>query len=253
MNYSVCIDALFHDMPLETALTEVKNCGYDAIEFWTWWDKDLDRLKELCNSLDLKVVTFCTDFRPNPGDPSQHDAYLEGLAASIEAAQKLGCSTLIAQAGWSIPGISFEAHEDALTKVMTDALPLLKRNGVTLIMEPLNVLTDHPGYHMSTSAHAFSWLEKIGDPHIKILFDLYHQQITEGNLLTNVKAHLSRIGHFHIAAVPGRTEPTSGELNYPSIIRAIDSFGYNGYFGLEYMPKASPSGTLREVRALFPN
>lgn len=182
-------------------------------------------MKDLCDSLGLKVVTFCTDFRINPGDATQHDRYLEGLAASIE---------------------------EALTQVMKDAVPLLKENDMTLVLEPLNIITDHPGYHMSTGAHAFSFLQKIQDEHIKILFDLYHQQITDGNLLDTVTKNLSRIGHFHIAAVPGRIEPTIGELNYPYILKAIEKLGYEGYFGLEYMPKRDALETLREVRAAFP-
>lgn len=88
-------------------------------------------MKDLCDSLGLKVVTFCTDFRINPGDAAQHDRYLEGLAASIE---------------------------EALTQVMKDTVPLLKENDMTLVLEPLNIITDHPGYHMSTGAHAFSFL-----------------------------------------------------------------------------------------------
>ncbi len=252
MNYSVCTDALFHGEPIEKSLSLVKECGFDAIEFWTWWDKDMKLLKELCDSLELKVVAFCTDFRINPGDAARHDHYLEGLAASIEEAKKLNCSTLIAQAGWNIDGISFEKHEEALTRVMKDAIHILKKNDITLILEPLNITTDHPGYHMSASAHAFSFLEKIQDDHIKILFDLYHQQITEGNLLDTVTKNLSKIGHFHVAAVPGRIEPTVGELDYPYILKAIERLGYEGYFGLEYMPKRDALETLKEVRAAFP-
>ena len=252
MNYSVCTDALFHGEPIEKSLPLVKECGFDAIEFWTWWDKDMKLLKELCDSLELKVVTFCTDFRINPGDAAHHDHYLEGLSASIEEAKKLNCSTLIAQAGWNIEGISFEKHEESLTRVMKDAVPILKKNDMTLILEPLNIITDHPGYHKSTGAHAFSFLEKIQDDHIKILFDLYHQQITDGNLLDTVTKNLSMIGHFHVAAVPGRIEPTVGELDYPYILKTIEQLGYEGYFGLEYMPKRDALETLREVRTAFP-
>lgn len=250
--YSVCFDALFPGQPPEQVLPVIRDCGYDVVEFWSWWDKDLPALGRLCRSLQLDVATFCVDFRQNPGDPSQHDAYLEGLRRSIEAAQALGCCKLIAQAGWSLPHVPFDVHEAALTRVMADAVPLLERNGMTLVLEPLNTKVDHPGYHMSTSAHAFSWAEQIDSPRIQILFDLYHQQITEGNLLATIQPHLERIGHFHIAAVPGRGEPTQGELHYPNILRAIHAMGYAGYFGLEYMPDTDAATTLRAVRAQFP-
>ena len=252
MKYSVCTDALFHGMDPGTVLPQVKDCGFDAMEFWTWWDKDIPELARICRDLEMKVVTFCVDFRNNPGDSAQHDAYLDGLKRSIEAAKALNCSTLIAQAGWAMDGISFEAHDAALTQVMEDAVPILKNSNMELVVEPLNVKVDHPGYHMSTSVHAFSWLQGIGDPHVKILFDLYHQQITEGNLTGTVTRHIDSIGHFHIAAVPGRVEPTRGEVNYPFVLKAIDALGYQGYLGLEYMPKTDPIATLRAVRQAFP-
>lgn len=252
IKYSVCIDALFPGVPLKQALTQVKSLGYDAIEFWSWWDKDLELMQKLCQELAIKVAAFCCDLRCNPGNPADHDAYLNGVKASVEAARKLNCKTLIVQAGFHVPGISFEAHEDALTQVIKDALPVLAENDVTLVVEPLNILVDHPGYHMVTSKHAFSWLEKIKDPHVKILFDIYHQQISEGNILANVKPNIDKIGHFHFASVPGRQAPYLGELNYPLILKYIHDLGYENYFGLEYMPHENAVETLEKAINYLP-
>lgn len=252
MRYSVCFDALFPNRPLDEVLPAIRSCGYSAVEFWTWWDKDLSQLKHLCQTLQLDVATFCVDFRNNPGDPQQRAAYLDGLRRSIEAAKALNCSTLIAQAGWSLEHVPFQTHDAALAAVLEEAVPILEDSGTTLVIEPLNIRTDHPGYHMSTSSHAFSMVRAISSPHVKVLFDLYHQQITEGNLLANIQENLSLIGHFHIAAVPGRGIPTQGELNYPYIIQAIQSWGYTGFFGLEYMPKENSLHSLEIVRKAFP-
>lgn len=252
MRYSVCFDALFPHRPLDEVLPTIRSCGYDAVEFWSWWDKDLPLLRRLCKELRLDVAAFCVDFRNNPGDPQQHAAYLDGLRRSIEAAKNLDCSTLIAQAGWTLEGIPFQAHDASLAAVLEAAVPILEDSGTTLVLEPLNTKVDHPGYHMSTSAHAFSTVRTISSPHVKVLFDLYHQQITEGNLLATIRENLALIGHFHIAAVPGRGIPTRGELDYPYIIQAIQDCGYGGFFGLEYMPKEHARNSLETVRQSFP-
>jgi len=252
MNYSVCIDALFPKMPLREALQAVKDCGFSAIEFWSFWDKDIEELSTLCKEFEIRVAAFCTDFRPNPGDRRNHETYLEGLKQAADAAAKLGCSMLITQVGNSIPGISEEEHDAALLDVFQKAVPILKERELTLLVEPLNVKVDHPGYHMKETAHAVALLDRVGSERIKILFDLYHQQITEGDLYATVAGHLQKIAHFHLAAVPGRTEPTDGEVNYPYLIREIHKLGYDGFFGLEYMPKTDPAKTLRKVREQFP-
>ena len=250
--YSVCFDALFHNQPVAEVLPAIRDCGYDTVEFWTWWDKDLPDLRRLCKELKLSVAAFCVDFRNNPGDPAQRTAYLEGLRRSIEAAKDLECSMLIAQAGGAMEQVPFHTHDASLAITLEAAVPILEDSGMTLVIEPLNTKVNHPGYHMSTSEHAFSMLRAIGSERIKVLFDLYHQQITEGNLLANVQENLPLIGHFHIAGVPGRGIPTEGELNYPYMIQTIENYGYDGFFGLEYMPKGDALSSLKILRQAFP-
>ena len=252
MNYSVCIDALFPDSTLDEIIPKLQAHGYDTIEFWSWWDKDIPGLKRMCEKHHIRISTFCTDFRHNPGNPSEHDVYLEALETSIKTAKELNCHMLIAQAGWHMSEISPEIHEASLIRVLKDAVPILEKSEITLIVEPLNVLVDHPGYHLSTTNHAFSILDKVGSNHIKILFDIYHQQITEGNILATIKCNLDRIGHFHLAAVPGRIEPYSGELNYPLIIERVTEMGYKDDWGLEYMPKIDAWETLKQIKQSFP-
>lgn len=251
MKYSVCTDALFPQVSPKSYMLELKSCGCTAIEFWSWWDKDIESLAEMCRRNDMKIAAFCTRFNINPGIPQNHDSYLSGLADSIKAAAALGCSTLIAQAGWTAAGIPFEVHRNALIQVLKDAVPLLSSSKITLALEPLNTKTDHPGYHLSYAEDAFDLIRTLNTPHIKVLYDIYHQQITEGNIIQTITQNIDLIAHFHIAAVPGRTEPLYGELNYPYIIKKIKETGYTGYIGLEYMPHRSPIRTLRETLDVF--
>lgn len=253
MKYSVCIDAVFMNKgPFAQAMETVKDAGYKAIEFWSWWDKDLEEIKRIKEDLDLEVATFCTKFI-NPGDKELQNDYLEGLKQSIEAAKKLECSTLIAQAGWEFESfhkeITRKEHRKIFLDTMQRAAKLAEKEEMTLVIEPLNLLVDHPGYHLSTSEDSFEVIDKIGSKNVKILFDIYHQQITEGNLIRNITENIDKIGHFHAAGNPGRNEITRGEIHYRHIFEEIKKLGYERYIGLEYMTDQEPLQGLKDARS----
>ncbi len=253
LRYSVCTDAVFmhEDLPMARVLEKVAQAGYDSIEFWSWWDKDIEEMNRCREALGLSVAAFCTKFI-NPGDRSLQEDYLEALKAGMEKAHLLGCPTLIAQAGWEFESFAKEItrkeHRLCLIDTMQKAGELAQQGGITLVLEPLNLLVNHPGYHLSTSEDAFDLIEKIGSPAVKILFDIYHQQITEGNLISNITEHIAKIGHFHAAANPGRGELTGGEIHYPHVLEAIAKTGYTGYVGLEYMVDFDPVPGLVRAR-----
>ena len=232
------------------AMDQVKKAGYQAIEFWTWWDKDMDAVANAQQRLGLEVATFCTKF-VNPGDPGLQADYLAGLKESAAVAKRLGCSTLIAQAGWEFESfpkeITRKQHRAALLDTMRRAAEFVEKEGITLVIEPLNTKVNHPGYHLSTSEDSFDLIDRIGSKQVKILFDIYHQQITEGDLIRNIRENISRIGHFHAAGCPGRHELDTGELNYPNIFHAIREAGYTGYVGLEYFPEKPALEGLRKL------
>lgn len=238
MNLSVCIDAVFRGRPLHESLETIHSISIDTFEFWSWWDKDLNAIKAKKEELGLNVFAFCTKF-VSLVDPSARNAYIEGLMESIEAAQFLGCPSLITQTG-NDNGQPREVQRKCIVDGLKACAPLLEKAGISLLVEPLNVHVDHPGYFLSKSSEAFSIIAEVGSPNVKLLFDLYHQQITEGNLIPNLTENLSLIGHLHAAGHPGRNELYSGELYYPAVFQAIEDAGYNGYTGLEYFPKDEP-------------
>ncbi len=252
MKYSVCIDALYlGKAEVGDSMERVKKAGYDAIEFWSWWDKDISLIERKKDELGMEVAAFCTKF-VNPGDADLQQEYLEGLKESVEVAKKLKCDTLIAQAGWefdSFPkGITHKQHRRNFIDTMKRAGEIVEKENVTLVIEPLNLIVNHPGYHLSTSEDSFDVIERIGNPCVKVLFDIYHQQITEGNLIQNITENISRIGHFHAAGNPGRHEITKGEINYQYIFQSIKELGYEGYIGLEYMTPGDPDKGLKEAQ-----
>jgi hydroxypyruvate isomerase len=125
--------------------------------------------------------------------------------------------------------------------------PYAEEKNITLSLEPLNVLVDHAGYYLVTSEQGFQVIDEVGSPQIKLLYDIYHQQITEGNILATICANMDKIGHLHVADVPGRQEPGTGELNYQNIFSRIADSDYQGYVGLEFKPSTTSEEALAKV------
>ncbi len=252
MKYSVCIDAVFMKKgSFAEAMKRTKEAGYQAIEFWTWWDKDMELLQKTKDDLGLEVASFCTKF-VNPGEKELQEEYLRGLRESIRIAKRLDCPTLIGQAGWEFDSFKKEItraqHRAAFLETIKRAAEVLEKEEIDLVIEPLNLLVNHPGYHLSSSGDAFEVIDKIGSPRVKVLFDIYHQQITEGNLIRNITENIDKIGHFHAAGNPGRNEITKGEINYRHVFEAIAGTSFNGFIGLEYMTEEDPVLGLVEAR-----
>ncbi|MFW6171957.1 MAG: hydroxypyruvate isomerase family protein [Planctomycetota bacterium] len=247
---SVCIDAVLGHMSCDDALRIVANAGITAFEFWGWWERDLPRLVAARDRHGLNVAACCTKFI-SLVDPNLRDDYLRGLEESIAVAHKLKCPTLISQVGNFQVGVTRAEQHDALVDGLKAAAPMLENAHVTLVIEPLNELVDHAGYYLASSQEAFAIVDKVASPRVKVLFDIYHQQISEGHVIHNITSNIDKIGHFHAAGNPGRHELTVGELDYPSIFAAIQATNYTGYVGLEYWPSQTPEAGLNEVAGWF--
>ncbi len=247
---SVCIDAVFGEQSPSDAIQQVRDTGIGAFEFWGWWDKDLDEIESARDRHGMQISACCTRFI-SLVDPATRADYLRGVEESIAAANRLNCATLISQVGDFRPGISRDEQHACLVQGLREAAPLLEAAGITLVIEPLNELVDHAGYYLIRSDEAFRIIDEVGSPAIKVVFDIYHQQISEGQLIHNITNHIGKIGHFHAAGNPGRHELTRGELHYPSIFAAIEAAGYDGYVGLEYWPLDDPQVGLKEVAGWF--
>ncbi len=247
---SVCIDAVLADSPIDDALQIVADAGISAFEFWCWWEKDLAELQAARDKHQLKIAAFCTKFI-SLVDPATRAEYLTGLQESIGAARQLDCPTLISQVGDFRPDVPRADQHACLVEGLREAAPMLEASGVTLVFEPLNELVDHAGYYLIRSDEAFQIVDEVASPRVKVVFDIYHQQISEGHLIRNITANIDKIAHFHAAGNPGRHELTLGEIQYPQVFEAIQGTEYEGYVGLEYWPVKDPAAGLREVAEWF--
>jgi hydroxypyruvate isomerase len=247
---SVCIDAVLSDLSLEQALEVVSSCGYTAFEFWAWWEKDICQINDLKNKLGLEVSACCTKFIALT-DPRLRDDYTDGVRESVNAAEQLDCSILISQVGDCVDGRSRTEQHQSIVDGLKQVAPIVEAKGITLVIEPLNEKVDHPGYFLITSEEAFEIVGQVNSPNIKVVFDIYHQQISEGNLIPNICDNIDKIGHFHAAGQPGRNELTRGEINYPEVFRAIRKTTYAGHVGLEYWPLDDPADGLSKLSHWF--
>ena len=252
MYYSVCASAVFSGMNLIDALEKIRESGAKVYEIWGWWDQDVDALAKAQRENGLRLAAMCTKgFVLN--DPARRDEYLDGLKQSVEAAKKLGCSTLISQVGQAIEGASREEQHASIVDGLRACVPVLEEAGMTLVIEPLNVLVNHIGYYLAESKEAFEIVREVGSANVKVLYDVYHQQITEGNLIATITENIADIGHIHIAGVPGRHEVLgANEINYSAVLAALKDAGYAGAIGLEYFPLKDAVKGIREVMREIP-
>ena len=249
MRFSVCIDALYGDLSPVEGIEKSAAAGAQAIEFWSWWNKDLPAIRDALDKTGLTLAGFCTRSF-NLTDPDLRPEFLEALEQSLEAAKDTNCRCLITQSGPRLPDKPREAQVESLLEGLNASRPILEKYDTTLLLEPLNTFRDHPDILLTDTDESFEIIRSVNHPQIRLLFDIYHRQISCGNILDTVLPNIDLIGHFHAASVPGRHQLTLGELHYSHIFQAIDTTGYRGYMGLEYWPDIDASESLRQCIAL---
>ncbi|MCU0491373.1 MAG: TIM barrel protein [Chloroflexaceae bacterium] len=248
LRFSVCVETIFTNMPFEQRLEHVHDQGFEAFEFWGREGKDMNITLALKHALRLEVSAFLGSKEPLV-DAAQRPAFLKDIARNSAIAADLACERLIVLAGTTLPGVSREEQRASLVAGLREAAVLAADADVTLLLEPLNAI-DHPGSFLTSSDEGFAIVREVNSPNVRLLFDVYHQQISEGNLSQRITQNLDLIGHFHIADVPGRHEPGTGEINYDHLFWLLREQGYKGYVGLEYIPQHDAVVSLRHVRAM---
>jgi len=254
----VCIEPLFPDLPLVERAKRVHDAGFDAIEFWFYdagGDRKIGDLASYCRSTAMlinNIVANSPDGKVGGSltNPSDRRKYVERVKETIRVAKDIGCGKIITCTGDSRAGVPPLEQRKSIVESLKSACEVAEKEGITLLLEPLNTAVDHAGYFLDSADEGAAICRDVGSPNMKLLFDVYHMQIMQGNVIARIERHMDVIGHFHSAGVPGRHELDDGELNYPEILRRIDAFGYEGCFGLEYWPALDPGESLRWMRAL---
>lgn len=254
LRISVCLDTILTEYSFIERVKRVKNLGIDVVEFWFHdEDKDIDDFIDLCQKEKIEVSAFVVNSSDGGiggslVNPEDERKYLSRLEKLIPFAHKLNCKRLITCSGNLVQGKPIEKQTDNMKAILEKASRIVEREGITLVLEALNSLVDHEGYFLDSATKGAEIVRDINHPNVKLLYDIYHMQIMEGNITSFIEKNIDIIGHFHSAGVPGRHEPYIGELNYKYIVERIGSLDYEGYFGLEYFPTISSIDSLRRVK-----
>lgn len=245
MKFSVCIDAVFSGKDVYESIELLAKNGIKNIEFWTWWDKDIERLIQLKETYGLTYVAFCTKFY-SLVNPDEQENYIEGFRETCEAARKLGCKNIITKP-LDKTDAPWQEQYDLMKATLKTCVNIAREYDITIVLEPVNSVYEAPNTFMDNSTLGFQVVDDIQDEHLKVLYDIYHMQIDEGNVLKRVLENIQKIGHIHTAGSQERHELKDGELNYDYIFTKISETDYNEYIGLEYFPVEDAVAGILEV------
>jgi hydroxypyruvate isomerase len=203
---------------------------------------DWDAVKK--HGLVATMVPGAGRIKEGLNDKSMHAKFLEDFKKNIKAAAEYKWPNVICMAG-DRKGISDEEGMENCRVVLREAVKIAEDYEVTICMELLNSRVNHPGYMCDKSAWGFELCKQVGSPRFKMLYDIYHMQIMEGDLIATIRKNIDMIGHFHTAGVPGRYElDENQEIYYPAVMRAIADTDYAGYVAHEYTPLGDPMESL---------
>lgn len=251
---AVCAEMVFLDLPFVDRVRRIDELGFD-VEMWDWTVKDVDALVET-------GATFSSMTGYVRGDLVDPDGAAELLATaqqSIPVAARLGIPRLnLHGTGLDGRGLPVRPVETvtgqmwlAAARTLERVAALGEREGVTFCLENLNTAVDHPGTPFAKAADTLALVAAVDNPHLRLMLDLYHAQIGEGNLVELVRRCLPYVGEIQVADVPGRCEPGTGEISYPAIARALASAGYAGPVGLEAYASGDSVVALERFRSAF--
>lgn len=251
-----CIEPMYAELPFLDRFAAAKRDGFDFVEFWSWTDKDLDAVKKAAGDAGIGIAGFNGDADYSLVDPTHKTRYLDFLKTSIDAALRVGARGLTIHSNALGDGGKVVNHYADLSTtlkicsmydMLIECASLAEQSGVAMNLEPLNITTDHVGNFLAHAGDAAEMTRLIAGPKLKILYDVYHMQLNEGGLCDAIDACIDQIGHVHVADVPGRHEPGTGEINYHHVFAHLEKAGYAGLIGYELFPKTTTAEAVKAI------
>jgi hydroxypyruvate isomerase len=215
-------------------------------EFKTWSEEDWRRITARMETLKISVDAT-SGVQAGFADPSGQEAFLSGLKTLIPAAKRLQCKQIILLSGKVIEGAPAGSQHTASIEALKRAADLLSSAGLVAVIEPIDRL-ENPTIYLDGVTEAFEIANAVGSPSVRVLYDIYHEQRQFGNLIEKFEKNIDQVGLIHIADVPGRHEPGTGEINYLNIYRKLAELKYSGPIAMEFYPTGDIVETLRRAR-----
>ena len=232
------VESWWTDLDFMDRFERAAEAGFRAIEFWSYErsDRDVGAIAAKCRSLGLDVIQFTGWGAPSLADTRNHAEFRRRMQTVVDVAEELDAPMFTIVGHQVVDGVDQAASVSNIERALTSVAPLLEAAGRTAILEPFNPV-DHQGHFLNGSPDALAICRTIDSPAVKINWDLYHMQLTEGNLIASLRDGIDQVGYVQIADVPGRHQPGTGEINYTRVFAALDDMGYKGPVGLECWPQ----------------
>ena len=255
MFLSVNADMFYRNLPFKQRVRAIADAGF-GVEFWGWRDRDVDTLAAM---FDVTFTNMSAQRRGSLDHPEGVQDYIGDVLDTLPVARRLNCRQLMLLAG----ELSYEgkvvhaiaAHPATLWitayKTPCQLAEIAAKYDVIFSLEVLNTKVDHAGYPFPHCEDVVRLIEQVGSPQIRVLLDVYHVQIEQGNVIQLIRNYADFIGYVHVADVPDRHEPGTGELNYPAIIEAMRQAGYDGTIGLGAFPLADETTAFDRFKQVF--
>ncbi|MCB9896860.1 MAG: TIM barrel protein [Planctomycetes bacterium] len=235
--FALNLEMWYGALPFGERIERAAALGFPAVEFWPWQGKDLDDIGRRCREHGLAVGQFTAwGFRPGLNDPANHTAFVEAIKQGCDVAHRLGAEVMTVVGGDDQPGMTQAEMHAHIVDGLRLAAPVAEDAGVTLALEPMNIRVDHKGHCLYGSPPALAICRAVASPRVKIMWDLYHMQVSEGDLCGRLRDGFDQIAYVQLADTPGRHEPGTGEIHYPRVLRQLFELGYRGFVGLECSP-----------------
>jgi len=254
---SVMLWTVFRDLPFEQRLEKVAQAGYTNVElvgeYEKWSQQDFDRAN--AKRKQLGITFDCTaGLKHSLCNPAERDSLLVEFRQTIPIMRKLDCPAMIFLSGNAVPGMSVESQQQSCVDGLKAVAKLI--DGEKIKGEPVRLLLENidpeenPKYFLTSVARGFEIVKAVNHPQVHFLYDFFHEQIAEGNLIEKLEKNIQHVGLVHIADVPGRHQPGTGEINYKNIFRKLAELKYNRIAAMEFLPTGDPVAELRAARQL---
>ncbi len=237
------LSMMFNEVPFVDRFLAASAAGFKGVEYLHPYSEKPGVIAGLLEEHGLTQVLFNlppgdwdAGDRGLAGQPDRVAEFRDGVETAIDYAITTGCRRLHAMTGLAPDGVT-RTHLDTLADNVRFLADRAAVHGIDVMIEAINSRVDIPGYIVDSTARALEVLDAVDRSNVRLQYDIYHCQVTEGDLARTIESLLPRIGHMQLADNPGRNEPGTGEINYPWLLNRIDELGYDGWIGCEYRPR----------------
>ena len=254
---SVMLWTILRDQPFEQRLEKVAQAGYRNVElvgeYAKWSEEDFQRATVKRKQLGIRFD--CTaGLKHSLCNPAERDALVAEFRATLPIMERLECPAMIVLSGNTVPGMTFEAQAQSCVDGLKALVAVV--DGKKISGEPVRLLLENidpeenPKYFLTSVARGFDILKSVNHAQVQFCYDLFHEQIAEGNLIEKLEKNIQHVGLIHIADVPGRHKPGTGEINFANIFRKLHELKYDRMVAMEFLPTGDPVEELRAAREM---